>query len=122
MRFYGFAADEVAGTTTGGMLDLEIDPKLSWALQNRDRFPVDVNCAPKEMLLRVPGFGTKSVQRILQARRQKTLRFDDVQRVGAIMSKAKPFITALDWSPRAMTDEINLRARFAPQPEQMVLL
>jgi putative DNA modification/repair radical SAM protein len=122
MRFYGFAANEVAGTTTGGMLDLEIDPKLSWALQNRERFPVDVNRASREMLLRVPGFGTKSVQRILQARRQKTLRFDDLQRLGAIMSKAKPFITALNWSPRAMTDEIDLRARFAPQPEQMVLL
>jgi putative DNA modification/repair radical SAM protein len=122
MRFYGFAADEVAGTTTGGMLDLEIDPKLSWALQNRGQFPVDVNCAPKELLLRVPGFGTKSVQRILAARRHRTLRFDDLQRIGAIMSKAKPFITALDWSPRAMTDEANLRARFAPAPEQMVLL
>jgi putative DNA modification/repair radical SAM protein len=122
MRFYGFATDEVASTTTGGMLDLEIDPKLSWALQNRERFPVDVNRAPKEMLLRVPGFGTKSVQRILQARRHKTLRFDDLQRVGAIMSKAKPFITALGWSPRGMTDEADLRARFMPVPEQMVLL
>lgn len=122
MRFYGFAADEVAGTTTGGMLDLEIDPKLAWALQNRQSFPVDVNRAAKEMLLRVPGFGTKSVQRILAARRHKSLRFDDLLRIGAIMSKAKPFITALDWSPRGMTDEANLRARFTPAPQQLVLL
>ena len=78
MRFYGFAADEIAGRRAGGMLDLAIDPKLAWALRNRERFPVDVNRADRELLLRVPGLGVKSVNRILASRRQRTLRLDDL--------------------------------------------
>ena len=57
-----------------GMLDLEVDPKLAWALAHRDQFPVEVNRASREMLLRVPGFGTRSVDRMLAARRHRTLR------------------------------------------------
>jgi predicted DNA-binding helix-hairpin-helix protein len=68
MRFYGFAHDEIVGASDG-MLALDIDPKLAWALAHRERFPVDLNRAPKEMLLRVPGLGVKSVERLLQARR-----------------------------------------------------
>ncbi len=121
-RFYGFAIDEIAASAPGGMLDLSIDPKLAWALANRHAFPVDVNGADKDMLLRVPGFGTKSVQRILSARRCKQLRYDDLVRIGATMSKARPFVLAADWSPGNLTDDHNLRARFAPAPEQLRLL
>lgn len=122
LRFYGYQADEIAGAATGGMLDLDIDPKLSWALANRHAFPVDVNRAGRNMLLRVPGFGTKTVGRILSARRSGALGFGDLKRIGALVNKAKPFITTHDWSPGNMTDAANLRARFAPPPEQLSLL
>jgi putative DNA modification/repair radical SAM protein len=119
LRFYGFDAGEIA---TSGMLDLDIDPKLSWALSNRDRFPVDVNRATRETLLRVPGFGTKTVGRILVARRERALRYADIQALGANLKSARPFFTAKDWTPGPLTDSAGLRARFAPPPEQMSLL
>ena len=122
MRFYGFEADEIAPEQGEGMLDLEVDPKLAWALANRHAFPVDVNRANKEMLLRVPGFGTKSVGRILNARRSGALGYDDLRRIGASVRKAKPFIVARDWKPGSLIDTANLRARFAPPPEQLLLI
>jgi len=122
MRFYGFEADEIAPDAGSGMLDLDVDPKLAWALANRGVFPVDVNRASKALLLRVPGFGTKSVGRILSARRSGALGFGDLKRIGALVSKAKPFIVTRDWSPGGLTDAENLRARFAPPPEQLQLL
>ena len=118
LRFYDFRADELA---TGGMLDLDIDPKLAWALQHREAFPVRVSTAPKEMLLRVPGFGTKTVDRLLRLRRHRTPRWDDLRRIGALVKKAAPFIEVPDWRPGALTDSENLRARFAP-PKQLALL
>lgn len=120
MRFYGFEAEEITGGQ--GMLDLAIDPKLGWALAHREAFPVDVNRAPREALLRVPGFGTKTVERLLSARRQRLLHWDDLRRLGALMKKAKPFITLPGWSPAGLTDSAGLRARFAPPPEQLSLL
>ncbi len=119
MRFYGFAASEIAGRT--GMLDLKMDPKLAWALQNRQAFPVDVNRAPKEALLRVPGFGTKTVDRLLTARRHRTLRFEDLAAMGAVMGRAKAFIHAPGWTPAGMLDDARLAQRFAPRAEQLAL-
>ena len=121
LRFYGFGLDEIAGATDDGNLDLAVDPKLAWALKSRHLFPVDVNRAPREMLLRVPGFGTRTVDRILSVRRHRSLRYDDLLRLGARMKQARPFVTALGWSPRALTDSAELRARFAPPPEQLSL-
>ncbi|WP_121629552.1 putative DNA modification/repair radical SAM protein [Tropicibacter alexandrii] len=121
MRFYGFDVTEIVANRTDGNLDLEIDPKLAWALANRHIFPVDVNRADRETLLRVPGFGTKTVGRILVTRRHRTLRYDDLRRMGANLKNARPFIHALDWSPRTLTDTADLRARFAPPPEQLSL-
>jgi predicted DNA-binding helix-hairpin-helix protein len=121
LRFYGFGVDEITAARTDGNLDLDIDPKLAWALQNRQHFPVDVNRASKDMLLRVPGFGTRSVGRILATRRHRTLRYEDLLRLGASLKKAKAFITALGWSPGGLTDSANLRARFAPPPEHVSL-
>jgi len=121
LRFYGFDLAEITGARADGNLDLEIDPKLAWALANRQHFPLDVNRAPKEMLLRVPGFGTKTVGRILATRTHRTLRHDDLARMGAAMKKARAFITLKDWTPGALTDSAGLRARFAPPPEQLSL-
>lgn len=120
MRFYGYSVDEVSSTTISGMLDLDVDPKLAFALRNRHLFPVDVNRADKEMLLRVPGFGTKSVKRILAARRHGKLRYEDLLKLGATMKNAQPFISAANWSPRQLTDLADLRARFVT-PKQLPL-
>ena len=120
-RYYGFGVDEIASGGEAGMLDLEIDPKLAWALKNRDRFPVDVNMADREALLRVPGLGVRAVDRIIIARRHTQLRLDDVARVCAGLKRVRPFIIAADWRPTAETDRIDLRQRLAPQPTQLSL-
>ena len=122
LRFYGFDADEITAATPDGNLDLSIDPKLAWALANRHAFPVDVNRAERELLLRVPGIGTKTVGRILATRRHRSLRYDDLRRMGANLKQARPFITLTDWRPRALLDAADLRARFAPPPEQLQLI
>ena len=121
LRFYGFELAEIASATRGGNLDLEIDPKLAWALANRQRFPIDVNRAERELLLRIPGVGTKSVGRILATRRHRALRYEDLRRMGVNLKQARPFLTALDWRPRGL-DAADLRARFAPPPEQLQLI
>ncbi|NAZ36288.1 putative DNA modification/repair radical SAM protein [Rubellimicrobium sp. CFH 75288] len=118
MRFYGFEAGEIA---EGGDLDLSMDPKLAWALRHRERFPVDVATAPREMLLRVPGFGTRTVERILSARRHRRLRHADLLRMGASLRKAAPFIEAADWHPGALLDSGHLAARLTPAPRQLAL-
>lgn len=122
LRFYGFTADEIATGAKAGHLDLEIDPKLAWALQHRGLFPLDVNRAAKDMLLRVPGFGTRAVDRIIAARRARALRYEDLVRMGALIKKARPFISLPGWSPGGLTDSADLRARFAPPPQQLSLI
>ncbi|WP_285293664.1 putative DNA modification/repair radical SAM protein [Aureimonas altamirensis] len=121
LRFYGFERSEIVAGGTDGMLDLAIDPKLAWALKNRERFPVDVNRADREMLLRVPGFGTKSVTRILSTRRHKTLRLDDIARLCQSVAKVRPFISALDWTPGGLTDSARLRDALVPPAQQLSL-
>jgi putative DNA modification/repair radical SAM protein len=121
MRFYGFSAPEIGEASTDGMLDLAIDPKLAWALNSRAQFPVNVNTAPREMLLRVPGLGVKSVDRMISVRRYRTLRLEDVARLCRGIDKVRPFITALDWTPGGLTDAIDLRARLAPEPKPVQL-
>lgn len=121
LRFYGFALDEIFTARADRMLDLEIDPKLAWALARRDMFPVDVNRAPREMLLRVPGLGVQVTDRLLRTRRQKHLRLEDVARLTRNLSKIRPFITALDWTPGKLADCLDLRARLVPKPRQLTL-
>ena len=122
MRFYGFSAPEIGEGTAGGMLDLAVDPKLAWALNRREQFPVDVNRAPREMLLRVPGLGVKAVDRIVSVRRYRTLRLEDVGRLTRSVGKVRPWITALDWTPGALTDAADLKARVATgAPQQLSL-
>jgi putative DNA modification/repair radical SAM protein len=121
MRFYGFAAEEILAGVADGMLDLAIDPKLAWALRHRERFPVDVNRAARELLLRVPGLGKRSVERILAARRQRRLRLDDLGRLAASVKKLRPFVITADHRPTRVLDRQDLRALLAP-PEQLSLL
>lgn len=115
MRFYGYAPAEVrAAADPDGMLPLDIDPKLAFALRFREQFPVDVNRAPREMLLRVPGLGVRAVKAILSARRMRRLRLDDLARLTVSLAKVRPFIVAADWRPTLLTDRADLRARLAP--------
>jgi putative DNA modification/repair radical SAM protein len=115
MRFYGYSPGEV-GQAAGddGMLPLDIDPKLAWALKFREHFPVDVNRAPREILLRVPGLGVRAVGAILSARRQRRLRLDDVAKLTVSIAKLRPFIVAADWRPLLLTDRADLKALVAP--------
>ncbi|MBC7477441.1 MAG: putative DNA modification/repair radical SAM protein [Pseudorhodobacter sp.] len=122
LRFYGFTAEEIATGAQKGHLDLDLDPKLAWALQHRGLFPMDVNRAARDMLLRVPGFGVRTVDRIIADRRNRMLRYDDLVRMGAVIRKARPFISLPGWTPAGLTDSADLRARFAPPPQQLSLL
>ena len=122
MRFYGFAPREVmAATEPDGMLPLDIDPKLAWALKFRERFPVDVNRAPREALLRVPGLGVRAVNQIVASRRHRTLRLDDVAKLTVSIAKVRPFLVTCDWRPITLTDRADLRALLAPKQEQLEL-
>ncbi len=114
LRFYGFGVEEIAGTNVGGMLDLTVDPKTAWALAHRDWFPVDVNAADREHLLRVPGLGAKAVAKILSSRRWRALRLDDLARLCHSVKKVMPFITCAGWQPGGMTDAVDLKATLAP--------
>jgi len=121
LRFYGFEVDEIAPRTPAGtsMLDLEVDPKLAWALRHPECFPVDLNTAPKERLLRVPGLGTRNVKRILAARRHGALRLDDLARLRSPLRKLLPFVQVADHHPRGELDRPDrLRAQLAPPPRQ----
>lgn len=91
MRFYGFEADEILDINNP-FLDLEIDPKLAWALRHREQFPVNINTASKEMILRVPGIGTKSAHKIVMARRFQKLNLEHLKKMGVTLNRAKFFI------------------------------
>ena len=92
LRFYHFKVDEIVDDLHPN-LDLEIDPKLAWALRHPEAFPVDINTADFEMLLRVPGLGTKSAWLIVNSRRYNRLTSYDLKKMGVVMKKAKYFIT-----------------------------
>jgi putative DNA modification/repair radical SAM protein len=120
-RFYGFTLDEIDAAMPGGMLDPTLDPKLAWALANRALFPVDINAAPREMLLRIPGVGTKAVERIISSRRHRRLRAEDLKRVVGAAARAMPFIVAEDWTPGRQLDELRLAERLKPRARQLDL-
>ncbi|MBB3974123.1 putative DNA modification/repair radical SAM protein [Hansschlegelia beijingensis] len=120
MRFYGFSVEEI--TEGGGMLDLAVDPKLSWALRHRDRFPLDIDRASREELLRVPGLGKTVVERILSARRFRAIRCEDLARLKAPLRKVLPFLRLADHSPSiGLLESERLLERIAPPPRQMAL-
>lgn len=117
MRFYEFKVGELALGADGNM-DLSMDPKLAWALQHREDFPMDVNRASREQLLRVPGMGVKSVDRILQARRHRRLRMDDLARLRLSMDKIAPFVVTADHQPGGLLDSARLQQRLVPKAQQ----
>jgi putative DNA modification/repair radical SAM protein len=119
MRFYGFDANEIVDETAG-MLPLDIDPKLAWALRHRDRFPLDVATASREELLRVPGFGIQTVNRIIATRRLTSIRVADLTRLHVPHKKALPFIILRDHRPSPhLLDSAGLKDRFKPKATQL---
>ena len=122
LRFYNFTVDEISPSDGDGMLDLSIDPKLSWALKNRALFPVDVNRAEREVLLRIPGLGAKSVNSLIKQRRHRRLRIEDLARLCVSLKKIRPFVKTDDWSPHGLIDDPYLVERFKPKPAQLELL
>ena len=92
MRYYGFRASELLSEKHPNF-NVFLDPKCDWALQNLGEFPVEINRAPYETLLRVPGIGVKSAMRIVAARKQTALRFEDLKKMGVVLKRAVYFIT-----------------------------
>ena len=115
MRFYGFNVDEIA-PPSARHLDLSIDPKLAWALRNRESFPINLNRAPRETLLRIPGLGVRSVDRIISARRWRRVRVEDLARLRVPLTRVLPFVETVDHVPRGQftPDHAALRNIVAP--------
>ena len=122
MRFYGFEAREITQQGNGGMLSLELDPKLAWAIAHPERFPVDLNLAPREMLLRVPGLGVKAVDRLLLARRGRRVRADDLKRLRVPSLKVLPFVITADHRPARAVDAAHPLALPTPGRAAQALL
>jgi putative DNA modification/repair radical SAM protein len=121
MRFYGFAAKELTTPATPN-LDEKVDPKLGWALRHRGFFPVDVNKASKEALLRVPGLGVRNAMRILKIRRFHKLTLDDLAKLRVSLTKARPFIVTAEHNPEALRiDRDDLTQRVAAPNVQLEL-
>lgn len=110
LRFYQFKVDEIVDDTFPD-LDLEIDPKLSWALRHPEQFPVDVNKADYEMILRVPGIGVKSARLIVASRRFSKLGFYQLKKIGVVMKKAQYFITCSELPVRTVNEMTPQRVR-----------
>lgn len=111
MRFYGFNVEEIAPPGNHGMLDLDVDPKMAWALRHRSQFPVNLNTAPREMLLRVPGLGVRTVDKLLAMRAHRRIRYQDLAKLRVAVGKVAPFVETVDYRPRADNDSSTLRAQ-----------
>lgn len=122
LRGYGFSANELFKGP--GHLALDIDPKLAWALENRNLFPLDLNRAEPALISRIPGIGLRTTQRLVELRRERRIRFEDLARMRCVLSKAKPFFITSDYHPQqAETSSALLyqQLRDRPQPQQMGL-
>jgi putative DNA modification/repair radical SAM protein len=131
LRFYGFTADEILDEKTP-FLDLELDPKISWALRNIEKFPVEINKATLEELLRVPGIGTTSALRIVRQRRLASIHFDDLKKIGVVVKRARYFITCrgkyyggTEIAPEVIKNEVlvsdRIRERLLPIDDNVQL-
>ncbi len=129
MRFYQFGADEILDKQHPN-LDLEIDPKLAYALRNMHLFPIDINKADYEMILRIPGVGVRSAQMIVHARRFRRLNMQHLKKIGVVLKRAKYFITCnelpayvKDLSPQTLRRHIitETRSKWRPQDMQLSL-
>lgn len=110
LRFYQFGVNEIVNDTNPD-LDLEIDPKLGYALRNPHLFPIDVNRADYHMLLRIPGVGVKSAKMILAARRFRRLNSANLQKIGVVMKRAQYFITCNELPAASVQDLSPERVR-----------
>ncbi|WP_437200917.1 putative DNA modification/repair radical SAM protein [Planctomicrobium sp. SH664] len=120
MRFYGFRSDEIV-VEADANLALDLDPKLAWALAHREFFPVNVNTATREQLLRIPGIGVRNVKRILSIRRHHAVTTEDLKKLRVSWKKAGPFvITANCHRDSRLLDSLQLRDRVTP-PRQLLL-
>jgi predicted DNA-binding helix-hairpin-helix protein len=116
LRFYGFGLGDLRAATKDGMLPLDMDPKLAWALGHRHVFPLDLNRASREELLRVPGLGVKTVERIIASRRVRALRYDDLARLKVSLRKVAPFVILPDHRPTRLIDRGDLGSLIKPAP------
>jgi putative DNA modification/repair radical SAM protein len=113
IRHYGFDAQEIAPPEAPD-LDLEVDPKLAWALRHREHFPVDVNRDDRLRLLRIPGVGARNVEKILRIRRHHRLTLTDLAKLRVAVKRARPFIVTADHDPEVLRlDRADLRQRLA---------
>ena len=120
IRFYQFTAPEIVSEKDGN-LSLDMDPKLAWALANRHFFPIDVNQATYEELLRVPGIGVRNVKRIIQIRRHQKLRIGDLKKLRIAWKRAKSFVITADHNPAlGDLDSLALQNKVRP-PKQLML-
>ena len=121
LRFYRFGVDELT-TPDAPNLDLTMDPKLAWALRNRQAFPVDLNKAGRGQLLRVPGLGVRTVERILSIRRFHRIRTEDLVKLHVPVKRVRPFVIVDDHNPdNLLIDGAGLRERVAPVQRQLNL-
>jgi putative DNA modification/repair radical SAM protein len=122
LRYYGFEHEELTSSESPNLC-LDQDPKLAWAVRNRGCFPVDVNTAPREMLLRVPGLGVRNVQRILKSRRYGRITLADLQRMRVALNRARYFIEADDPNPDLHhLDRADLDEALRPKRDDCQLL
>ncbi|TWU02606.1 putative DNA modification/repair radical SAM protein [Stieleria varia] len=121
MRFYGFDANEIVADSDQN-LSLDMDPKFAWALANRHFFPVDINKASREELLRIPGIGARNVGRILSIRRYKALRSSDLRKLRVAWNRAKCFVITADSNPNLENlDKTDLKSKASPKSRQLML-
>ncbi|OYP30383.1 putative DNA modification/repair radical SAM protein [Rhodopirellula sp. MGV] len=121
IRFYGFDANELT-TPDQANLSLDLDPKHAWALANREVFPIDVNRASRELLLRVPGVGERGVKRILSTRRYHAIRDEDLAKLGIVYRRARPFLITSDRHPGPLSiDSLDLKQKTETKQRQLML-
>lgn len=126
LRFYGFEADELLSKSNPNF-NPELDPKADWAMRNLHMFPIEVNSAEYELLLRVPGIGVKSAQRIITARRVSRLTFDNLKKIGVVLKRAGHFLTCQGKtydsysSNEAIVKESLISANLQPKSKKSVL-
>ncbi|WP_028622126.1 putative DNA modification/repair radical SAM protein [Pseudomonas sp. Ant30-3] len=122
LRSYGFKAGELFKGP--GHLALDIDPKLAWALENREVFPLDLNRAEASLIARIPGIGLRTTERLVELRQQRRIRYEDLARMRCVLAKAKPFFITSDYHPQqaeVTSQMLYQQLRDRPQPQQMGL-
>ncbi|WP_343336913.1 hypothetical protein TPELB_20400 [Terrisporobacter petrolearius] len=121
LRFYGFNANELLSEENPNF-DINFDPKTNWALKNIHIFPLEINKAPREMLLRIPGIGEKSVQRIMAIRKVSNITFEDLKKIGVVLKRAQYFLTCNGkYYGDVSFDEPLIRDKLAPKEDLNIL-